>query len=191
MYTNPSNLDSLAEDTLELYEEYYSHSRLLPKRAHDTGPVKRDYITDGKEHFLFKEENFALNFTLPLLIECGYKFEQITLENLVYNEERAQELHPAERDYLMNCLECPKSLQLACRDTLRGHFKGHQIHKYMSVSDIPKRVEDFILLKTLLPTLKCNEVHSLIPPNLVKSSSPCDVNLDNRANWRQSSCILL
>ena len=90
-------------------------------------------------------------------IESRYTIKPRILKELIKYSVSRQGLHPIERKYLTTCLECPRSLRLLSRDTLRRHFKTNQIHKYMSVSNVPKKLKDFILLKTVLPTLKYNE----------------------------------
>ena len=87
------------------------------------------YIMDANYHFLFNEENFALNFILPLFIECGFQLEKNFIDSILHNENIAEKFHPAETEYLMKFLEHPRSLQLCCRDSLRRHFKNRQIHK--------------------------------------------------------------
>ena len=63
------------------------------------GPLGRDYIMDANEHFLFSGENLALNFILPLFIECGYQFERNFIQNILNNEKIMAKLHPAEIEY--------------------------------------------------------------------------------------------
>ena len=55
--------------------------------------------------------------------------------------------------YLVRCLSEPRPLMLRCRDVLRTHFPRRQIHRYVSVMDIPNRIKDFLLLKPILQRL--------------------------------------
>ena len=157
LYSNPSNLDSLSEYSLI---NLRLNSKIQNEQFEDWGDISHmqiEYIMDSKEHFLISEDNYLWNYTLPLLIESGYIIKPRILKELTKYSVSRQRLHPIERKYLTTCLECPRSLQLLSRDTLRRHFKTNQIHKYMSVSNVPKKLKDFILLKTVLPTLKYNE----------------------------------
>ena len=47
---------------------------------------------------------------------------------------------------------------ICCRDSLRRHFKNRDIHRFVSISNIPDAIKDFILLKTVLPTLKYTDM---------------------------------
>ena len=143
LFSNFSNLDSLVDQTVGIYLE-----------SHVTGKIGGKYIMDAKEHFLFSTENFALNFILPLFIECGFPLKRNLIDTILHKEEVSEKLHPAETEYLVQFLECPRSLQLCCRDSLRRHFKNRQIHQFVSISNVPNKIKDFILLKTVLPTLE-------------------------------------
>ena len=55
--------------------------------------------------------------------------------------------------YLQRCLSEPRSLMLRCRDVLRTHFPRRQIHRYVSVMNIPNQIKDFVLLKPILQRL--------------------------------------
>ena len=55
--------------------------------------------------------------------------------------------------YLQGCLSEPRPLMLRCRDVLRNQFPRRQIHRYVSVMDIPNRIRDFLLLKPILQKL--------------------------------------
>ena len=169
LFSNLSNLNSLAEKTVDMYLKHYHKTGLktegleifgrpdmdlIFQESHVPSRIGRDYIMDAKEHFLFSEENFALNFILPLFIECGFPLRRNLIDTILHNEEVSEKLHPAETEYLINSLEQPRSLQLCCRDSLRRHFKNRQIHQFVSISNVPNKIKDFILLKTVLPTLK-------------------------------------
>ena len=160
LYTNPSNLDRFADRTMKIYSNCETSD--LFKKDKDLRQVNRTYYMDGNEHFLFSGENFALNFPLPLLTESGCKLKRNDMESILLNEKTRKMLHPCEIDYLKVYLERPRSLQLCCRDTLRTYFKRKQIHKYLSVSKAPNKIKDFILLKTVLPTLKYIDNESLL-----------------------------
>ena len=97
---------------------------------------------DADEHFLFSGKDFALNFILPLFIECGFPLKRNLIDSILH-EGMIDKLHPAETKYLMKSLECPRSLQLCCRDSLRRHFKNRQIHRYVSISNAPNKIKNF------------------------------------------------
>ena len=163
LYSNPCDLKCFAEYS---FANVFLKSESLDMLLSERHPCEMiEYILDGQEH----EDDNAMNYALPLVIECGYEFQPKMLENLLHDFARPLTRHtcipsgwndgldPMERMYLKTCLERPRSLQLCCRDTLRRHFKTNRIHEYMSVLDYPKKLKDFVLLKTLLPTLKNNE----------------------------------
>ena len=171
LFSNLSNLSHLAEQTVNMYLKHYHRTDLrveIPynnldlifKESHAPGKIEGEYIMDANEHFLFNGENFALNFILPLFIECGFPLKRNLIDNILHNEEVSERLHPAETEYLIQSLECPTSLQLCCRDSLRRHFKNRQIHRYVSISTVPNQIKDFVLLKTVLPTLKYTKLHA-------------------------------
>ena len=119
------------------------------------------YITDGKLHALFEDSgslNWALNFTAPLLIECGFPINRKDIQAFVASQqsltvpEQVLCLHPSVREYLDHYLDCPQRLTKTCRDTLRKHFSARQIHKYVEIVNVPKLIREFILLK---PVLRC------------------------------------
>ena len=165
LFYNLSNLNILAEQTDSIYLKQYGKTDLqrelsdekidlIFKESYDLGKVGRVYVMDAMEHFLFSEENFALNFILPLFIECGFPISRDSIDRILQNEDVMQKIHPTEAEYLIQSLECPRSLQLCCRDSLRRHFKNRQIHRFVSISKVPNKIKDFILLKSVLPTLK-------------------------------------
>ena len=113
------------------------------------------YTLDGKLHSLFGHDDVnssALNFTGPLLIECGFVCPANTLMEALENAS-----DPAEQDYLKKCLNEPHSLKLHCRDVLRKTFCGRQLRKFLDVAYIPNRIKNYILLKS---TLVINEQSS-------------------------------
>ena len=161
LYLNPSNLLCFPEYS---FANLCLKSERLEKLFGERHPCEMiEYIIDGQEH----KDDDAWNYALPLVIECGYKFKPTILEMLLHDFPRPltrpiqsgfnHGLEPMEKLYLKTCLERPRSLQLCCRDTLRRHFKTNRIHEYMSVVKYPKKLKDFVLLKTLLTTLKYNE----------------------------------
>ena len=116
--------------------------------------LQGEYIMDASEHsFLYHNlSDICLNFTAPLLIESGFPIQQGEIEMVLQKG-----LHPAVKAYLQQCLDVPKSLKSLCRASLRKHFKGREIHKYVGKVKIPEPVRDFILLKTILPTISHDE----------------------------------
>ena len=130
--------------------------------------LKAGFLMDAKEHGLFgheSQESFAFNFFVPLLIESGFPVATEAKQLLKF---KIGSLHPAENAYIVHYLETPKLLTLCCRDALRKHFKGRQIHSYVEKTDMPQKIRDFVLLKMLL---KCT------PKNLI---SRCT----NFINWK-------
>ena len=114
--------------------------------------ISGDLLMDARPHGWFGHDDLddcALNFMAPLLIECGFP---VSTDTDIILESLREFINKAERDYILGYLKTPKLLTLICRDTLRKHFKGRFIHHYVSISDIPQKIQDFILLK---PLLKC------------------------------------
>ena len=113
-------------------------------------------IMDCKQHAMFKHDNardFALNFTAPLLIECGcpYSSDEYTAFISRYGDGApGSRLQQAEKEFLCLIKDTQKTLAGMCRDTLRRHFKGPQIHGYVKQSNIPSNIKNFILLKDVL-----------------------------------------
>ena len=106
------------------------------------------FSMDVKEHSLFghnRADEYALNFMIPLFLESGFRLTNVSLDLLT--DER---FHPEEGHYLHSFISMPRSLKALCRDSLRKHFKGRQIHCFVKQSNIPKSIEDFILLRPLL-----------------------------------------
>ena len=108
-------------------------------------------VMDGEEHVIVgydEEECFALNFMAPLLLECGYTVaDKVAAREAVRVFENSL---PTEVEYIMLYLDTPKSLKYCCRHSLRRHFKGASIHRFVAASQIPKVLRDYILLKPLL-----------------------------------------
>ena len=109
---------------------------------------------DGHKHSLFGHDDadsFRLNFLEPLLLEAGFKLSNEIPEIL---ENRT--LHPEENDYIKRCMTIPRSLKSKCRASLRKHYKGRKIHKFVERSNIPQTIKYFILLRLLLKTVLAN-----------------------------------
>ena len=96
-----------------------------------------------------RHEEGALNFLLPLLIECGYP---VNRGDLI--EADGENLAPVEYDYIQHVLNTPRDLRLMCRDSLRNHFKGRMIRKYVGMIHVPESIKDLILVKNELLMLK-------------------------------------
>ena len=95
--------------------------------------------------------NFGSVYTF--LLECGYKIAGHKLHD-VLDEISNTESKSIEVAYIINYLEIPRSLQTCCRNTLRNHFRGRYIHRFVEVSGCPKKIKDFILLKDLLRCIR-------------------------------------
>ena len=111
-------------------------------------------ILDCKTHAILghdDEQEFALNFMAPLLIEGGYTISKNVREHI---ESTMKELHSSERDYFERILNTPPSLKVRCRHSLRRYYKGKRIHYFVDHHNIPKSVREFILCKPLLKVLK-------------------------------------
>ena len=127
---------------LQITHVMYDMARFMPGK----------YLTDAKEHSVFGHDDalsYSLNFTGPLLIECGYP---VTPDELMEGLE--QQLHTAEHAYMRQSLDYPRPLQLLCRDVLRRNFKGRDVHRFVNNSNIPKHIGDFILLKPILANIQ-------------------------------------
>lgn len=106
-------------------------------------------IMDCKQHAMFKHDDardFALNFCAPLLIECGcpYSFDEYTAFIRRYRDDALQQ---AEKEYICQIKDSQKTLAGMCREVLRCHYKGPQIHEFVKRNNIPTKIKDFILLK--------------------------------------------
>ena len=110
------------------------------------------FVPDGQRYGRFGYNyhgDFALNFFVPLLIESGFPVSREFMNNLFF---KIKPLPLPLRDYILNHLSTPRSLKLCCRDTLRKAYKGRQIHSFVTMTEMPKSLKDYILLK---PLLKC------------------------------------
>ena len=114
-----------------------------------------NFITDVREHGMFGHdgEDLALNCVYPFLLECGYKIPRRNLQNYL-DEISNIESKSIEVAYIINYLKTSRSLQTCCRDTLRNHFRGRYIHRFVEVSGCPQKIKDFILLKDLLRCIR-------------------------------------
>ena len=120
---------------------------------HEVRPY--NYTTDVREHGMYGHdgEDLALNCVYPFLLECGYDIPRCILHD-VLDEKSNTESESIEVAYIINYLETPRSLQTCCRNTLRNHFRGRYIHRFVEVSGCPQKIKDFILLKHLLRCLR-------------------------------------
>ena len=114
--------------------------------------IELDYlILDGKMHSFSghdDDDNFALDFMVPLLIECSVPFIRKELDSIQFAS-----LHAVEYEYLQHRLRNPRTL-LRCRDVLRQAFRGEQIHALLAVSNVPNEVKTFIQLEDMLCLVK-------------------------------------
>ena len=119
------------------------------KNTHSMGAGSNEgtYITDAKQHGLFGYDDcaFALNFAAPFFMECGFPVSRSVLEDSVFKN-----LHPAEINYMQTYLDNTKPLKVACRHALRQKFKGLKIKQFLEKSNCPQKMQDFILMKSLL-----------------------------------------
>ena len=109
---------------------------------------------DGQRHSLFGHDDadsFVLKFLGPLLLEAGFILSS-TVPEMLENRN----LHPEENAYIKRCMTIPRSLKTKCRDSLRKHYKGRQIHTFVKISNIPQAIKDFILLRPLLKTVSAD-----------------------------------
>ena len=121
----------------------YLENKVMDKLYDD---LSGDYIIDtGRQAVVLKPAgDGAVRYIGPVLIYCGFPATTQTLEAAF---ERS--LPSEEQEYLRQCLEFPRALKLRCRDILRKHFRGRQIHAFMNAVDVPQRIKDFILLNDI------------------------------------------
>ena len=134
----------LAGEIDSLLNDKGAENSFTSRNFHLTGV----FSMDVKEHSLFghdRADNYALNFMIPLFLESGFRLTNVSLDLLT--DER---FHPEEGQYLHSFISMPRSLKALCRNSLRKHFKGRQIHCFVKQSNIPKSIEDYILLRPLL-----------------------------------------
>ena len=142
LYSNINLHESVVQNYLKVDEN------LFCKEIRETFVLPQMFITDAKEHSVFGHNSgsdYALEFTVPLLLECGYPVTRETQEAAL-----DRNLHPDELKYIRAYIDTPRSLKLRCRDVLKKHFKGRHLHNFLEMSPIPQSIKDFILLKTIL-----------------------------------------
>ena len=133
--------ESAVQRALEIDQMIYEKK---PVREMWTGT----YIADGRKHGLFGQEaNFALNMTVPLLIECGFIVPESVYDIDVSQKDTIPE---EEYEYVQSIRDKPRSLEVMCRDSIRRYFRERQIHRFVDCANIPQMIMDFILLKPLL-----------------------------------------
>ena len=111
--------------------------------------ILNTYIIDGKQHGACGHDDFALNMTVPLLMECGFPASDNALKMV---ESRKSYLPLEEYNYIQHYVCNARSLKVLSRDTLRRHFVGQMIHKFVNNFAMPVSIKDYILLK---PQLRC------------------------------------
>ena len=120
----------------------YMYDKIYDKTVFKPG----NYIVDAKQHGRYgydDDDNFCLNFMGPFLMECGFPVSRQSLLDLLNRD-----LHPSVRAYILKYIESPMPLKVICRDTLRQHFKGRLIHRFVEQSRLPTDIRSFILLKS-------------------------------------------
>ena len=147
--------NGLQQDLDMKYNGNHAHrtiSRSEPRYCLDSyiPDLNEGFLMDGQHHGMFGFDDldiFPLNFFVPLLIEAGFP---LSIDVRMALERTCTDLHPSETAYIMDYLGGIRPLTLCCRDTLRRHYKGRQIQDFVKKMDMPKKMRDFILLKTLL-----------------------------------------
>ena len=151
LYHNPdltlhARLAAFSDSTIGLAINIDRLSNFMPCKVVDEPGC---YILDSRLHSYSghdgDDENYALNFFAPLLIECGMPYSRDDLLEIL-----RRFLHPAEHVYIQKCLDNPRSLKLRCRDVLRQWYRGRYIHTYVESTNMPNSIKDFILLKSTL-----------------------------------------
>ena len=113
------------------------------------------YITDVEQHGVYGHngEDLVLNYLCPFLLECGYDVPRRCLFDILMKKPD-KESKLAEQAYINNYLDTPRSLLVCCRNSLRKHFRGRYIHRFVKVSGCPQKIKDIILLKSLLSCIR-------------------------------------
>ena len=113
------------------------------------------YITDVEQHGVYGHdvEDLVLNYLCPFLLECGYDVPRRCLFDILMKKSD-KESKLAEQAYINNYLDTPRSLLVCCRNSLRKHFRGRYIHRFVKVSGCPQKIKDIILLKSLLRCIR-------------------------------------
>ena len=113
------------------------------------------YIADDREHGMYGHngEDLVLNYLCPFLLACGYDVPRRCLFDILMKKSD-KESKLAEQAYINNYLDTPRSLLVCCRNSLRKHFRGRYIHRFVQVSGCPQKIKDIILLKYLLRCIR-------------------------------------
>ena len=113
-------------------------------------------------------EDLVLNYLCPFLLECGYEVPRCCLLEILdkasdkesksadhaYIKNYTDTPNSAEIAYIKNYLDTPRSLLAYCRNSLRKHFRGRCIYKFVEVSGCPQKIKDIILFKYLLLSIR-------------------------------------
>ena len=152
IYENPSLNKSTFKNALNLDTDSYTDTKEGLCHVGEVAGRKYVCVMDNKEHGLHGHDDvdFALNFTVPFLIECGF---DVSENDLFEYEDEEESLHPAEQEYIRHYLENPRSLMKLCCISLRKHYEGRQIHKFVKTANLPEQIKDYILLKPLLKSV--------------------------------------
>ena len=140
MFLNENPSTSLNKDVVALAIE-------LDEQLEETKFVRDitgEYIIDCEEHSMFNSTAHVFIFLGPLLIECGFPYARDTLV-----ASRDKSLHDAERAYLCQCLDNPRSLKLRCRDVIRNYYNLFQLHHFLESALLPSKIKEFISLKEI------------------------------------------
>ena len=98
------------------------------------------YITDVEQHGVYGHngEDLVLNYLCTFLLECGYEVPKRCLFDIL-RKKSDKEYILAEQAYINNYLDTPRSLLVCCRNSLRKHFRGRYIHRFVKVSGCPQK----------------------------------------------------
>ena len=160
---NPNVVQSAFRTDLECQTKKHSREFCQPGYSSKSYIEQGKFVMDGKEHGLFEDytdEKRALNFTAPLLIECGYIVNRQTRQEILDTiesdlpspEDKDPFINPNFKAYFERSIDNPRRLTYSCRDVLRKTFKGRKIQRFVQNVKIPVMIQDFILLK---PVLRC------------------------------------
>ena len=127
-------------------------------------------IADAREHGVYGHdgEDLVLNYLCPFLLACGYDVPRRCLLDILdrasdrksksadhaYFKNYPDTPNSAEIAFIKNYLDTPRSLLAYCRNSLRKHFRGRYIYKFVEVSGCPQKIKDIILLKYLLRSIR-------------------------------------
>ena len=146
------NIESAEIRFYNIADKHFLIPRVYEKIDERTRYMQNEvFRTDTWEHgrLGFEGQDFALNFTAPFLLECGWQTTRSTLE--MYLEKH---MPSSELDYFRACIQStydrPISLARACRVVLRRYFKGRKIHKFLEIRNCPKPIKNYILMKHLV-----------------------------------------